>query len=142
MILLHPQVREDSFKAHQELQLHIQLAKRPNRCYEPIHLHLAYRFELKKELARSERILQKLGNFAALVHQMIAQSLVTIIQQDAVSFLNCLKVPRKYSSVIQNSLLEKKMYSNDCNLMFLHPLLLEREREHFWSLLSNYHNKC
>ncbi|XP_072240771.1 dynein heavy chain domain-containing protein 1 [Leuresthes tenuis] len=84
-------VREDSFKTHQELQLHIQLAKRPNRCYEPIHLHLAYRFELKKELARSERTLQKLGNFAALVHQMIAQSLVTIIQQDAVSFLSCLK---------------------------------------------------
>ncbi|KAM4583530.1 dynein heavy chain domain-containing protein 1 [Odontesthes bonariensis] len=84
-------VRDDSFKRHQELQLLIQLAKRPNRCYEPIHLHLAYRLELKKELARSQRILQKLGNFAALVHQMIAQSLVTVIQQDAVSFLSRLK---------------------------------------------------
>ncbi|XP_041837723.1 dynein heavy chain domain-containing protein 1 isoform X4 [Melanotaenia boesemani] len=84
-------VKDESYRTHKELQLHIKLANRPNRSYEPIHLHLAYQHELKKELHQSERILQKLGNFAALVHQMIVQSVVTIIQQDAISFLSRLK---------------------------------------------------
>ncbi|XP_042341799.1 dynein heavy chain domain-containing protein 1 [Plectropomus leopardus] len=81
-------VKEDTYKAHQELQLHIEYAKKPNDRYEPIHLHLAHQQELKKELARSESILQKLGNFAALVNQMTVQSFVTIIRRDAISFLN------------------------------------------------------
>ncbi|XP_041837721.1 dynein heavy chain domain-containing protein 1 isoform X2 [Melanotaenia boesemani] len=85
-------VKDESYRTHKELQLHIKLANRPNRSYEPIHLHLAYQHELKKELHQSERILQKLGNFAALVHQMIVQSVVTIIQQDAISFLSRLKM--------------------------------------------------
>lgn len=88
VMLFYPQVKEDSYKAHKELQLHMEYAKKPNKCYEPIHLHLAHQQELKKELARSESILQKLGNFAALVNQMIVQSLVTITRQDVISFLN------------------------------------------------------
>ncbi|XP_040891858.1 dynein heavy chain domain-containing protein 1 [Toxotes jaculatrix] len=81
-------VKENSYRAHQELHLHLEYAKKPNKCYEPIHLHLAHQQELRKELARSESILQKLGNFASLVNQMIVQSLVTVIRQDAVSFLS------------------------------------------------------
>ncbi|XP_036951826.1 dynein heavy chain domain-containing protein 1-like isoform X4 [Acanthopagrus latus] len=81
-------VKEGSHKAHQELQLHMEYTKKPNKICEPIHLHLAHQRELNKELARSESVLQKLGNFAALVNQMIVQSLVTIIRQDAVSFLS------------------------------------------------------
>ncbi|XP_044043043.1 dynein heavy chain domain-containing protein 1 isoform X2 [Siniperca chuatsi] len=81
-------VKENSYKAHQELQLHIEYAKKPNKSYQPIHLHLAHQQELKKELAWSESILQKLGNFAALINQMIVQSLVTNIRQDVISFLN------------------------------------------------------
>ncbi|XP_051802066.1 dynein heavy chain domain-containing protein 1 isoform X2 [Acanthochromis polyacanthus] len=84
-------VKEESCKTHQELQVHIKFAQRPNKCSEPIHLHLARQQELKKELARSKGILQKLGNFAALIHRMIVQSVVTIIQRDAISFLNVLK---------------------------------------------------
>ncbi|XP_069545473.1 dynein heavy chain domain-containing protein 1 [Brachyistius frenatus] len=84
-------VKEGSYKIHQELQRHLKLARRPNRSNEPIHLLLAHRHKLKKELARSESNLQKLGRFAALVHQMIVQSLVTIIRQDAISFLHLLK---------------------------------------------------
>lgn len=88
MMFFYLQVKEDSYKAHQELQLHMEYAKKPNTCYEPIHLHLAHQQELKKELARSESILQKLGNFATLINQMTVQSLVTIIRQDVISFLN------------------------------------------------------
>ncbi|XP_035515196.1 dynein heavy chain domain-containing protein 1-like [Morone saxatilis] len=81
-------VKEGSYKAHRELQLHMEYAKKPNETYEPIHLHLTHQQELKKELAWSESVLQKLGNFAALINQMIVQSLVTISRQDAISFLN------------------------------------------------------
>ncbi|XP_045902961.1 dynein heavy chain domain-containing protein 1 isoform X2 [Micropterus dolomieu] len=81
-------VEETSYKAHQELQLHMEYAQKPNKCYEPIHLRLAHQKELKKQLSRSKGILEKLGNFAALLNQMIVQSLITIIQQDAISFLN------------------------------------------------------
>ncbi|XP_059188998.1 dynein heavy chain domain-containing protein 1 isoform X2 [Centropristis striata] len=80
-------LKEDCYKAHQELQLHMDCAKKPNKCSEPIHLHLAHQQELKKKLAQSETILQKLGNFAALVNQMIVQSLIKIVRQDVISFL-------------------------------------------------------
>lgn len=53
---------------------------------------MAHQRKLKKELAQSESTLKKLGNFAALVHQMIVQSLVTVILEDAISFLDLLKV--------------------------------------------------
>lgn len=97
-MLFYPQVKEDTHTAHQELQLHSEYAKKPNKCYEAIHLHLAHQQELKEELARSESILQKLGNFAALINQMIVQSLVTIIRRDVMSFLNnVLKVTRENS---------------------------------------------
>nr|XP_020441880.1 dynein heavy chain domain-containing protein 1-like [Monopterus albus] len=81
-------VKEISYKAHQELQLHLEYAKKPNNCYESIHLHVLHQQELKRELARSESTLQKLGNFAYLVDQMIVQSLITFIKQDVISFLN------------------------------------------------------
>ncbi|KAM9769930.1 dynein heavy chain domain-containing protein 1 [Menidia menidia] len=84
-------VKEESYNTHKKLKENIKLAKRQNRRHEPIHLLLAYRYELKKELSKSESVLQKLGNFAALVHQMIVQSLATVIQQDAASFLSYLK---------------------------------------------------
>ncbi|XP_008294462.1 dynein heavy chain domain-containing protein 1 [Stegastes partitus] len=97
-------VKEESYKKHQELQLQIKSAKWPNRCSEPIHLHLAHQRELKKELARSKGILQKLGNFAALIHEMIVQSVVTIIQQDAISFLSLLKRRKSQSCVFHTEL--------------------------------------
>lgn len=93
VIFFYPQVKENSYKAHQELQLHMKYAKKPNETRESIHLHLAHQKELKRQLASSESTLQKLGNFAALINQIITQSLVTIIQQDVTSFLsNVLKV--------------------------------------------------
>ncbi|XP_047434083.1 dynein heavy chain domain-containing protein 1 [Mugil cephalus] len=84
-------VKEGCYKTHHELQLQVQLAKKQNRSREPIHLLLSHQRKLKKELSRAESTLRKLGKFAALVHQMIAQTLVTIIQRDAVSFLAVLK---------------------------------------------------
>ncbi|XP_056223855.1 dynein heavy chain domain-containing protein 1 [Seriola aureovittata] len=88
-------VKENSYKAHHELLLHMEYARKPNKRFEPLHLHLAHQQELKKELAQSESILQKLGNLASLINQMIVQSLITIIRQDVNSFLsNVLKRER------------------------------------------------
>lgn len=81
-------MKENIYKAHRELQLHMEYAKKPNKCYEPIHLHLAHQQRLKTELAKSENILQKLGNFAHLINQMTLQSLATVIRDDATYFLN------------------------------------------------------
>ena len=81
---------------HHDLQLDKKLTKRLHGRDEPIHMFLAHKRELKKDIIHSENILKKLGNFAELIHQMIMQSLVTVIQQDAMSFLSCLKVSRKY----------------------------------------------
>nr|XP_046228919.1 dynein heavy chain domain-containing protein 1 [Scatophagus argus] len=82
------EVKEGSYETHHKLQRHMEYAKKPNKSYEPIHLHVAHQQELKKDLARSESILQKLGNFAALIDQMTVQSLITVIQQDIMSFLS------------------------------------------------------
>ncbi|KAK2817386.1 hypothetical protein Q5P01_025577 [Channa striata] len=81
-------VKEISCKTHQDLQLHIEYAKKPTKCNEPIYLHLAHQQMLKKDLAQSKRVLQKLGNFASLVDHMIVQSLVTFIKEDVSYFLN------------------------------------------------------
>ncbi|XP_053191724.1 dynein heavy chain domain-containing protein 1-like [Scomber japonicus] len=81
-------VKEHCFKAYQELQLHVEYAKKPNKCYEPIHLQMVHQQDLKKELSQAESTLGKLGNFAALINQMIVQSLITIIRQHVMAFLN------------------------------------------------------
>lgn len=86
------QVKDKTYEHHRELQMELKLAKKINRSSEPIHLLLAHQHRLKIQLAQSESNLKKLGNFAALVHQMIVQNLVTVIQQDAGSFLRWLKV--------------------------------------------------
>ncbi|KAM9857652.1 dynein heavy chain domain-containing protein 1 [Aulostomus maculatus] len=92
-------VREDSHKAHQELQLHLECAGKLPERHEPIHLHLAHQQRLKVEFSRAENILLKLGNFAALIHQMVVQSLVTITRRDVTSFLNnVLKVSERLAS--------------------------------------------
>ncbi|XP_060923144.1 dynein heavy chain domain-containing protein 1 [Limanda limanda] len=81
-------VKENCVKSHQELQLHLKYAKKLNKCYEPIYLHLAHKQDLEKELARAETALQKLGIFGSLVDRMIVQSLVTVIRQDVRFFLS------------------------------------------------------
>ncbi|MED6274275.1 hypothetical protein CHARACLAT_014743 [Characodon lateralis] len=98
-------VKDKSYENHKELQMQLKLAKNMNRSSEPIHLLLAHRHKLKKQLVQSESILKKLGNFAALVHQMIVQSLVTVVQQDARSLLACLKrVSSQHCSVFYTKL--------------------------------------
>ncbi|XP_065818747.1 dynein heavy chain domain-containing protein 1-like [Labrus bergylta] len=81
-------VRDDCYKTQQELELHMEYSKKPTKCSEPIHLHLAHQQDLKKELAQSESVLKKLGKFVGLINQMTLQSLVTVTKQDAISFLN------------------------------------------------------
>lgn len=93
------QVQEDSYKGQQELQLHVELAQ-VNKHSQPLHLQLAQVRDLKKKLRRAEDVLQQLGNMAALVDQMIVQSLVTITQREVLSFLNnVLKVEREQQAL-------------------------------------------
>lgn len=94
----------------------MEYAKKPHKNCEPIHLHLAHQQELKQELARSESILQKLGNFAALINQMIVQSLVTVIQQDVFCFLNIvLKVIRVLTTyeAVSTNLTARKIFTEN-----------------------------
>nr|XP_057943574.1 dynein heavy chain domain-containing protein 1-like isoform X2 [Doryrhamphus excisus] len=83
--------KEESFKVLQELQLHLEYADKQRHCCKPIHLHQAHLHELQKEFARAESIMQKLGNFATLIDQIIVQSLITIILHNTTSFLCVLK---------------------------------------------------
>ncbi|XP_037328902.2 dynein heavy chain domain-containing protein 1-like [Pungitius pungitius] len=81
-------VKEDSYLAHQELQLHLQSANRtPEDCEEAIHHQLAHRRELQRQAARARGVLHKLGRWAALVDQMTLQSLVSVFQRDVRSLL-------------------------------------------------------
>ncbi|KAM8879925.1 dynein heavy chain domain-containing protein 1 isoform 2-T5 [Spinachia spinachia] len=81
-------VKEDSYLAHQELQLHLQSAKRTAEdCEEALHLQLAHRRQLQRQAARSRGVLLKLGRWAALVDQMTLQSLVSVFQRDVRSIL-------------------------------------------------------
>ncbi|XP_061595557.1 dynein heavy chain domain-containing protein 1 [Cololabis saira] len=84
-------VKEESYKTQQDLQQDKNLTKMPCRRDEPIHVFLAHERELKKKMAHSESILRRLGHFAELIHQLIKQSLVTVIQQDAMSFISLVK---------------------------------------------------
>ncbi|KAK5608280.1 hypothetical protein CRENBAI_001570 [Crenichthys baileyi] len=112
-------VKDKSYENHKELQMQLKHAKKMNRSSEPIHLLLAHQHELKKQLAQSESILKKLGNFAALIHQMIVQSLVTVVQQDARSFLACLKrVSSQHCSVFYTEL----CFSANCQLTIDPPI--------------------
>lgn len=94
IVFFYLQVIGDSFKVHKELQLQMEYGKKPNQSYETVHLHVAHRREMKKELALSESINRQLCCFH---ESKSVQSLVKIIQQDAVSsHSTVLKVTRQH----------------------------------------------
>lgn len=86
VLVLHLQVKADSYNTHQQLLLHIEYANKPSQNSEPIYLQVAHQQELKKALSQSKSILEKLGRFAALINQMTVQSLVMVFQKDVTSF--------------------------------------------------------
>ncbi|KAL0973177.1 hypothetical protein UPYG_G00199950 [Umbra pygmaea] len=80
-------VRKDSYGAHQELQLRVDRCQLYQQS-QSMHLQVACLKNLRKELHQAENVLQRLGNMATLIDQMIVQSLVTIIQREVSCFLN------------------------------------------------------
>lgn len=102
----YQQVKEDSYKEHQKLLLQVENVKKPNPCSEPYYIHVAHQRKSKKDLARSEGILQKLDNFTALINHMTVQCLTVVTQQDARFFLrHALKVSSSgVSSIIKEKL--------------------------------------
>ncbi|XP_029571084.1 dynein heavy chain domain-containing protein 1 [Salmo trutta] len=80
-------VQEDSYGAHQELQLRVERSQLNQRS-QPLYLQLAHLRDLRKELGRAEYVLQQLGNMAALADQMIVQGIVTITHREVNAFLN------------------------------------------------------
>ncbi|XP_057698574.1 dynein heavy chain domain-containing protein 1-like isoform X3 [Corythoichthys intestinalis] len=80
--------KEEGYKNLKELQEHFSYAELPHHCCKPMHLHQAHLNELQKDLAHAKNILQKLGNFAALVNYIIMQNLVTVVQKSVTLFLN------------------------------------------------------
>ncbi|XP_028316890.1 dynein heavy chain domain-containing protein 1 [Gouania willdenowi] len=85
-------VRDECYQRHEELQKQRKHAVFPTRCREPIYLQLDQQRKLRNDLVESEHTLMKLGRFSALTHHMVIQALVSFIQQDALHFLNVLKV--------------------------------------------------
>ncbi|KAJ7995608.1 hypothetical protein DPEC_G00246350 [Dallia pectoralis] len=86
-VLILNMVQEESYGAHQELQIRVERFQL-NQSSQPLHLQLAHLRDLKKELGQAEKVLQRLGNIAALTGQMIIQSLVTITNREVACFLN------------------------------------------------------
>ncbi|XP_070987103.1 dynein heavy chain domain-containing protein 1 [Oncorhynchus clarkii lewisi] len=80
-------VQEDSYGAHQELQLRVERSQLSQRS-QPLYLQLGHLRDLRKELGRAEYVLQQLGNMAALADHMIVQGIVTIAHREVTSFLN------------------------------------------------------
>ncbi|XP_007576319.1 dynein heavy chain domain-containing protein 1 isoform X2 [Poecilia formosa] len=84
-------VKDETYENHKQLQMQLELSKKISNSSEPIYRLLACRQSIKKQLTESKSILKKLGNFALLVHHIIIQNLVTVVQQDANSFLKFFK---------------------------------------------------
>ncbi|XP_054896838.1 dynein heavy chain domain-containing protein 1 isoform X2 [Poeciliopsis prolifica] len=84
-------VKDETYENHKELQMQLKLSRKNRNSYEAICHILARRQSIKKQLAESESVLKKLGNFALLVHYIIIQNLATVVQQDANSFLKFFK---------------------------------------------------
>ncbi|XP_054635114.1 dynein heavy chain domain-containing protein 1-like isoform X3 [Dunckerocampus dactyliophorus] len=116
--------KEESFKAQQELQLHLEYADKQHHCCKPIHLHQAHLHELQREFARAESIMQKLGNFATLIDQIIVQSLITIILHNTTSFLDVLKRETSLDGCLFQTDL---CFSDDSQLSLDPPLHLFQE---------------
>ncbi|XP_041640066.1 dynein heavy chain domain-containing protein 1 [Cheilinus undulatus] len=126
-------MREDCYKSQQQLQLHLKYAEKPNKRSEPIHLHQAHQQDLKDELAESESVFKKLGNFAALINQMTMQTLVTITKQDATAFLNNV-VKRQKSK--QGSVFDIQLCFDANNSLTVEPSIQEYQRAVSEALLS------
>ncbi|XP_030633907.1 dynein heavy chain domain-containing protein 1 [Chanos chanos] len=87
-------VKEESYGAYQELQLRIERSKisphnQPMHLQhsQPMHLQRVQLRELQRELGQAERVIQRLGNMAALVNHMIVQCILSIFQQEVNFFV-------------------------------------------------------
>ncbi|XP_056157623.1 dynein heavy chain domain-containing protein 1 [Lampris incognitus] len=112
------EVQRDSYQLHEELLMYIEHSKKTNKRSQPLHLHLACQRDLEKEAAQVEHALQKLGHVAALLNHMTVQSLVTIVQQEATSFLN--KVIKR-GKVQQGCLFQAELIFNAHGQLTLDP---------------------
>ncbi|XP_061685389.1 dynein heavy chain domain-containing protein 1 [Syngnathoides biaculeatus] len=87
-ICILSKAKEESYKVLKELQEHLDYADMPNHCCKPIHLHQGHLSDLQRDFAHAESVLQKLGNFASLVNQIIMHNLVTVVQRNVTLFFN------------------------------------------------------
>ncbi|XP_062409103.1 dynein heavy chain domain-containing protein 1-like [Sardina pilchardus] len=120
-------VHEDSYMAHQELQLRIKQCQ-TNQRSQPLHQLLEQQSSLQRDLAHAESILQRLGNMASLVDCMIVQNLVTIIHREVTSFLH---VVLKRERAEQVSLFQGELiFGADDKLTMFPPLHLFKDVLH------------
>ncbi|KAJ8392109.1 hypothetical protein AAFF_G00079150 [Aldrovandia affinis] len=92
--LILSMVREDSYRAQQELQRQVELVEL-SPPGQPLHLQRAGQRRLRQDLGRAESALQRLGNMAALVDHMTAQSLVTIARREVTHFVSSVLTRRR-----------------------------------------------
>ncbi|KAK5873343.1 hypothetical protein PBY51_018391 [Eleginops maclovinus] len=79
-------VKQDSYRAQQELQLHLESSLKPSSICQPLHRQLLHQQQLLTQLSGSESVLLRLGSFSALINSITVQSVVSLITQDLSQF--------------------------------------------------------
>nr|KAF6324397.1 dynein heavy chain domain 1 [Myotis myotis] len=89
-------VQEDTYQMQQGLQERVKNCQRVGTDQGSIYLRKVQCQQLEQKLKRVEAWLLQLGQLARLVHYMICQSLVSVIEEKITAFVtNILKAPRQ-----------------------------------------------
>ncbi|VCX31204.1 unnamed protein product [Gulo gulo] len=89
-------VHEDTYHMQQGLQERVKNCKRIRTDQRSVYLQRVQCQQLEQKLKQAEAWLLRLGQLARLIHYMICQSLVSIVEEEITSFVaNILQPPRK-----------------------------------------------
>ncbi|ELV13856.1 Dynein heavy chain domain-containing protein 1 [Tupaia chinensis] len=89
-------IHEDTYHMQQGLQERVQNCNRIRTGQGSIYLQRVLRQQLEQKLKLAEAWLMQLGKLARLVHYMICQNLVSILEEEITSFVaNILQAPRQ-----------------------------------------------
>ncbi|XP_053095490.1 dynein heavy chain domain-containing protein 1 isoform X3 [Pangasianodon hypophthalmus] len=80
-------VQETCYKTYQELQQEVE-GFQLSQCSQPLHLQQALIRSLQKKLNQTGQVLQRLGNFTALMDCMIVQNLVSVTHRELMIYFN------------------------------------------------------
>ncbi|MCJ8739879.1 hypothetical protein PDJAM_G00052410 [Pangasius djambal] len=85
--LIQTTVKETCYKTYQELQQEVEEFQL-SQCSQPLHLQQALIRSLHKKMNQTGQVLQRLGNFTALMDRMIVQNLVSVTHRELMIYFN------------------------------------------------------